>query len=85
MRESWSATCIKKKKQTNKQQQQNQKQKITNKQKTHQNKHTSTRLLMEYSYNQRNILAPLGNGSLKKKIWHLGEMHKFCVWLKHIR
>lgn len=42
MRESWSATCIKKKKQTKKQQQQNQKQKITNKQKTHQNKYTST-------------------------------------------
>lgn len=74
-----------KNKQTNKQQQQNQKQKITNKQKTTKTNIPVHVLLMEYNYNQRNILAPLGNGSSKKKIWHLGEMHKFCVWLKHIR
>lgn len=70
------------------------KQTTTTKSKTKNNKQTKKPtktnipvhvLLMEYSYNQRNILAPLGNGSLKKKIWHLGEMHKFCVWLKHIR
>lgn len=67
MRESWSATCIKKK--TNKQT-------TTTKSKTKNNKQTKKPtktnipvhvLLMEYSYNQRNILAPLGNRSLKKK------------------